>query len=516
MSFVDKLKHAWNAFISEDNTRYPYNYRDIGYSSTYRPDRKYFTNGNERSIITSVYNRIAMDCAAVSIQHVKLDNNKRYIEDVKSGLNNCLTIEANKDQESTAFMQDIVMSLFDEGVVAIVPIDTTSDIKNGTFDIDTMRTGRITNWYPDHVRVEVYNDRKGIKEELILPKSGVAIVENPFYAVMNERNSVLQRLIVKLNLLDAIDEQSGSGKLDLIIQLPYVVKSDARKAQAEKRRLDIETQLSGSKYGIAYTDGTEKVTQLNRSVENNLLTQIEYLTSMLYSQLNIDTSVLNGTANDETMLNYTNRTVAIILTAITKEMERKFLTKTARSQGKALRFYTDPFKLLPISKVADIADKLARNEILTSNEIRQKLGFKPINDGKSDMLRNSNMPNPSPSTGGQEVTPTVETPEESPTSIALEPASNTDPSIDSNEETQVEETQTTESTIANEPASNTDPTLDSDSEDDIVSEYEIVLKNQSGSETKVVYEANSEEDAIKKALDGVDVPKDNIISVRKL
>lgn len=391
MGLLDRLQHAWNAFIGNDILTGS-TYRNLGNSSTYRPDRMYFTKGNERSIVTSVYNRIALDCSLASIKHVKLDDNNRYIEEVNSGLNNCLTLEANKDQSARLFLQDIVMSLFDEGCVAVVPIDTTINPKiSGSYDIESMRTGRIIQWYPDYVQVEVYNDRTGNKENITLPKKQVAIIENPLYSVMNERNSVLQRLIRKLNLLDAVDEQSGSGKLDLIIQLPYVIKTEARRLQAENRRKDIEDQLSGSKYGIAYTDGTERITQLNRSVENNLLKQVEYLTSMLYSQLGITTSILDGSADEKTMMNYMNRTIKPILTAIVDEMQRKFLTKTARTQKQAIRFFNDPFSLIPVTSLADIADKFTRNEIMSTNEIRQIIGMKPVNDPKADELRNKNI-----------------------------------------------------------------------------------------------------------------------------
>lgn len=390
MSILNRLQHAWNAFIGKEKN-IGSRYTDFGYSSTYRPDRVRFTKGNERSIITSVYNRIALDCSSVNINHVRLNYNDRYIEIIKSGLNNCLSMEANKDQQSRAFIQDVIMSLFDEGSIAIVPIDTTIDPELSSYDIDTMRTAKIVQWYPDHVRVNVYNDRTGVREELTFLKKNVAIIENPFYAIMNERNSVLQRLIRKLNILDAIDEQTGSNKLDLIIQLPYVIKTTTRREQAEKRRQDIEQQLAGSKYGIAYTDGTEKITQLNRSVENNLLKQIEYLTSMLYSQLGITTSVLDGTADEKTMLNYMNRTVEPIIAAVVLEMQRKFLTKTARTQKQALKYFNDPFKFVPVSDLAEIADKFTRNEILTSNEIRQVIGMKPSIDPKADELRNKNV-----------------------------------------------------------------------------------------------------------------------------
>ncbi len=392
MGLIDRLQHAWNAFIYNDSNPSGSRYLDLGYSSTYRPDRMYFTKGNERSIVVSVYNRIAIDCSSVNIKHVRLDDNGRFTEVIDSGLNNCLTVEANKDQTARAFMQDVVMSLFDEGCIAIVPIDTTENIYvSGSYDIESLRVGKITQWYPDHVRVEVYNDRIGQKKELIFPKSEVAIIENPLYAIMNEHNSTLQRLIRKLNILDVIDEQSGSGKLDLIIQLPYVIKSEARQKQAEQRRADIEKQLSSSKFGVAYTDGTEKITQLNRSVENNLMSQIEYLTSMLYSQLGITQTVLDGTADEKTMLNYNNRTVVPIENAIVDEMNRKFLTKTARSQKQAIMYFNDPFKLVPVANLADIADKFTRNEIMSSNEIRQIIGLKPAEDPRADELRNKNL-----------------------------------------------------------------------------------------------------------------------------
>lgn len=394
MGILDRLVHAWNAFNGEKETPTYKNDYNIGYSYNYRPDRAYFTKGNERSIVTSVYNRIAIDSSSFNIRHVRLDENGRYIGIVNSGLDNCLSVEANKDQQSRAFVQDIVMSLFDEGCIAVVPIDTSIDIKNGSFDIISLRTAKITQWYPDHVKVNVYNDRTGLKEDLIFPKNKVAIIENPLYAIVNEKNSVLQRLIRKLNLLDAVDEQSGSGKLDLIIQLPYIVKTEARRQQAELRRKDIEDQLSSSKFGVAYTDGTEKITQLNRPVENNLLKQIEYLTSMLFGQLGITASVLDGTADEKTMLNYYNRTIEPILSAIVLEMQRKFLTKTARSQLQSIKYFNDPFKLTPVSNLADIADKFTRNEILSSNEVRQIIGLKPINDPKADELRNKNLNSP--------------------------------------------------------------------------------------------------------------------------
>ena len=388
-----RLKHAWNAFV---NNRDPTaSYRDIGPGYSYRPDRPRLTRGNERSIITSVYNRIALDVAAIDIRHVKLDEDDRFSEIIDSGLNNCLALDANIDQTGRAFIQDAVMSMLDEGCVALVPIETTfNPQQTGSFDINTIRTGKILDWYPKHVRVSVYNERSGKREEIVLPKDTIAIIENPLYAVMNEPNSTMQRLIRKLNLLDAIDEQSGSGKLDLIIQLPYVVKTEARRQQAEARRKDIEMQLAGSKYGIAYTDGTEKITQLNRSVDNNLMKQIEYLTSMLYSQLGITQAVLEGTADEKTMLNYYSRTIEPIIAAIVDEMKRKFLTKTARTRRQSIAFFRDPFKLVPVDNIAEIADKFTRNEIMTSNEIRQKIGMKPSKDPKADKLINSNLNQP--------------------------------------------------------------------------------------------------------------------------
>ena len=388
-SLGSRLKHAWNAFLNRDPTDV---YKNYGLGSAYRPDRVRLTRGNEKSIVTSVYNRVALDCAAINIKHVRLDDNERMTEVIDSGLNSCLNLEANTDQTGRAFVQDVVMSMMDEGCVAIVPTDTTVNPKmSGSYEIETMRTGRIVDWYPEHVKINLYNEQKGLKEDIVLPKRTVAIVENPLYAVINEPNSTMQRLVRKLNLMDVIDEQSGSGKLDLLIQLPYVVKNDLKRAQAEKRRKEIEMQLAGSKYGIAYVDGTEKVTQLNRSVENNLLTQIEYLTSMLYSQLGITQSILDGTANEETMLNYYNRTIEPIVSAIVDEMKRKFLTKTARSQKQSILFFRDPFKLVPVGQIAEIADKFTRNEILTSNEIRQIVGMKPSNDPKADELRNKNL-----------------------------------------------------------------------------------------------------------------------------
>lgn len=388
MSFGSRLKHAWNVFTGNIQI----NYRDLGMSYSYRADRPRMSRGNERSIVTSVYNRIALDVAALNVQHVRLDKNGRFISVIDDGLNNCLTLEANVDQTARSFIQDVVISMFDEGSVAIVPVDTTTDPNvSGSYDIQSLRVGQILDWYPQYIRARVYNEQTGRKEDIVVPKSAVAIVENPLYAVINEPNSTMQRLIRKLNLLDVIDEQSGSGKLDLIIQLPYVIKTEARRQQAENRRKDIENQLSGSKYGIAYTDGTEHITQLNRSVNNNLMSQIEYLTSMLYSQLGITQSILDGTADEKTMLNYNNRTIEPIISAIVDEMKRKFLTKTARSQRQSISFFRDPFKLVPVNDIAEIADKFTRNEIMTSNEIRQIIGMKPSNDPKADELRNKNL-----------------------------------------------------------------------------------------------------------------------------
>lgn len=389
-TLMSRFKTAWNAFRNRDPTLF---YREPGMSYTYRPDRVRFSGGNERSIVTSVYNKIAVDVAALSIKHCRLDDTGRYVKDINSGLNNCLTLEANIDQDGRAFIQDVVMSMFDEGAVAIVPVDANTDPTTGSFDVLTMRTGRIVEWFPRSIKTEVYNDRTGKKEQIILPKRSTAIVENPFYSVMNEPNSTLKRLIRKLNLLDAIDEQSGSGKLDLIIQLPYIVKGETRQKQAEQRRDSIVDQLKGP-YGIAYIDGTEKVTQLNRPIENNLMKQIEYLTNLLYSQIGMTPDVLDGTANEQTMLNYNNRTIEPIASAITGAMKRAFLSKTARSQGQTIMCFRDPFKLVPINNIAEIADKFTRNEILTSNEIRQIIGFKPADDPKADKLVNSNIAQP--------------------------------------------------------------------------------------------------------------------------
>lgn len=393
MKITDRLKHAWNAFTNRDPTD---NLRYTGeYGSSYRPDRPRLSRGNERSIATSVFNRIAMDAASINISHIRTDQNGRFVSYVNSGLNNCLTLEANKDQTGRSFIQDVVLSMLDEGCVAIVPVDTNIDPNQSTsVDILTMRTGKIKEWYPDHVLVTLYNDQKGIEEDIKLAKRTIGIIENPLYSVINEPNSTLQRLIRKLVLLDSVDNQSSSGKLDMIIQLPYVIKTDARRREAEKRKKDLEDQLAGSKYGIGYIDGAEKITQLNRSVENNLMAQIEYLTSMLYSQLGITTSVLDGTADDKTMLNYYNRTVEPILNSIVDEMKRKFLSKTARTQGQTITYMRDPFKLLPLTNLAEIADKFTRNEILSANEIRQSIGMQPSDDPKADKLQNSNMPQP--------------------------------------------------------------------------------------------------------------------------
>ena len=391
VTLSSRIKNAWNAFLSRDPTSL---YKDYGMGSYTRPDRPRLARGNDRSIVTSVFNRIALDVAAINIKHCRLDDNERYQETIDSKLNNCLTLEANIDQTARAFIQDVVISMLGEGCVAIVPVDTTSNPNKGAYDVLSLRTGKIKEWYPTEVKVEVYNERTGKKEDIRISTSAVAIVENPLYAVVNEPNSTLQRLMRKLSLLDTVDEQTSSGKLDLIIQLPYVVKSDARKQQANERRQEIERQLTGSKYGIAYTDGTEKITQLNRPVENNLMKQVEYLTSMLYSQLGITQAVMDGTADEKTMLNYNNRTIEPIVSAIVDEMKRKFLTKTARSQKQTILFFRDPFKLVPINDIAEIADKFTRNEILSSNEIRQIVGFKPSEDPKADQLVNSNISQP--------------------------------------------------------------------------------------------------------------------------
>lgn len=412
MAIKDRFLHAWNAFFSRDPTA---DYKHVGMVYSSRPDRTRFSKGNERSIVTSALNRIAMDAASIDIKHVRLDDNGRYLQDIESSLNSCLSLEANLDQSGRAFRQDIFMSLLDEGSIAIVPVDTSYDPEvTSSYDILTMRTGKVKEWRPSHVKVNVYNERNGQREDVLLSKRNVCLVENPFFSVMNESNSTLKRLVRKLNLLDAIDEQSGSGKLDLIIQLPYIVKTPARQEQAEKRRADIERQLSGSKYGIAYTDGTERITQLNRPVENNLMKQIEFLTSMLYSQLGITQSILDGTADDKTMLNYYYRTIEPIVSAVVDEMKRKFLTKTARSQLQSIAYFRDPFKLVPATEMATIGDTFTRNEIMTSNEVRQIIGMKPSKDPAADELRNKNLSAPS---GGDanstnEISNTEETKEE--------------------------------------------------------------------------------------------------------
>ena len=405
LTIGSRLKHAFNAFMNRDPTGN--DFQDTGPGYSYRPDRPRFTRGNERTIVTSIYNRIALDVATIGISHCRIDANGRFIENINSSLNNCLTVEANIDQTGRAFMQDVVMSMLDEGSVAIVPVDTTFDpAKTNSYDILTMRTGKIIEWFPKHVKVRLYNERTGKQEEIKLPKSNVAIIENPLYAVMNEPNSTMQRLVKKLSLLDAIDEQSGAGKLDMIIQLPYVIKSEARRKEVNRRRKEIEDQLSGSKYGIAYADGTEKIVQLNRSLDNNLMKQIEYLTTTLYGQLGISQSILEGTADEQTLLNYNSQTIEPIISAIVDEMKRKFLTKTARSQNQTIKFFRDPFKLVPINNIAEIADKFTRNEILTSNEIRQIIGMKPSDDPKADKLINSNLNQPEEQLENQESEPT--------------------------------------------------------------------------------------------------------------
>ena len=406
MSLRERIRRSWNVFLNNRDPTTNY-YIDSGAGYSYRPDRTRFTRGNERSIVTAVFNRIAIDVADLDIRHVKLDADDRFQSEIPSSLNSCLSLEANIDQTSRAFIQDVVMSMCDEGCVAMVPVDTDVDLNDtDSYDILSMRVGRIVEWRPRHVKVRVYNDRTGYKEEVVMPKRAVGIIENPLYAIMNEPSSTMQRLIRKLNLLDAIDEQSGSGKLDLIIQLPYVIKTEARRQQAENRRKDIEMQLAGSKYGIAYTDGTERITQLNRPVENNLMKQIEYLTNMLYSQLGITQSIMDGTADEQTMLNYHTRTIGPIVSALVDELKRKFLTKTARTQKQSIMFFRDPFKLVPVKDMAEISDKFTRNEIVSSNEIRQKIGMKPSDDPKADQLVNSNISQP---TGKSE--PQIDTPD---------------------------------------------------------------------------------------------------------
>lgn len=390
-SFGSRLKRALNVFMNKDPTT---SYWHVGSGSYYRPDRARYGVGNERSIVTSVYNRIALDASAIDVRHVELDENGRFLSDVESGLNRCFTLEANIDQTGRAFIQDAVMSMLDEGCIGIVATDIDVDDRTGETDVLSLRVGKVEEWYPQYVRILLYNECTGRRESLLLPKKQVAVVENPLYAVINEPNSTMQRLIRKLNLLDVVDEQSGSGKLDLIIQLPYVIKTDARRRQAEQRRKDIEEQLAGSKYGIAYTDGTERVTQLNRAVENNLMTQIEYLTSMLYSQLGITQSILDGSADDRAMLNYYNRTIEPILSAIIDAMKRTFLSEQARNEHQSIMFFRDPFKLAPVNEISEMADKLTRNEILSSNEVRQLIGRKPSEDPRADELRNKNLSAP--------------------------------------------------------------------------------------------------------------------------
>jgi hypothetical protein len=401
-AITDRLKHAWNAFVNWDENRRLYDY---GTSYGGRPDRTRLSITNERSIISSIYTRLSIDVSGIEVRHVRLDDKDRYVEDVDSGLNNCLTVEANIDQAARHFRQDIAMTLFGEGVAAIVPVDTTINPSvSGSFDIKTLRVGTIVGWHPRHVRVSLYNEDRGRREEITLEKKFVAIVENPLYAVMNEPNSTLQRLIRTLNRLDSVDEQSASGKLDMIIQLPYVIKTETRRQQAEQRRKDIEFQLKGSQYGIAYTDGAEKITQLNRPAENNLMERVKYLVGMLYAQLGLTEEVMNGTADEKAMLNYSNRTIEPILAAITEAMKRAFLTKTARSQRQSIAYFRNPFKLVPIEDIAEIADKFTRNEILSANEIRSVIGLRPSSDPKADELRNSNMPAPSEPTSTPQTT----------------------------------------------------------------------------------------------------------------
>lgn len=390
MAITDRIKHAWNAFMNKDPTYY----YDTGPGYSVRPDRPRFSRGNERSIVTALYNRIALDVAAIKIQHVANDDEGRFLNVINSGLNRCITTEANIDQTGRAFIQDIVMSMMDEGCIAVVPIDSERNIVSNTYeDIYTMRTGKILEWFPEHVRVRVYNEKVGRKEDIVISKRMVAIIENPLYAVMNEPNSTLQRLIRKLNLLDAVDEKNSSGKLDLIIQLPYVIRTEARRKQAEERRRDIERQLIGSKYGIAYTDGSERITQLNRPIENNLMVQIEYLTNMLFSQLGMTQSILDGTADEKTMLNYNSRTIEPIVSAIVDAFTIRFLSDVAMDDNQAILFFHDPFKLVPVTNLAEMADKFIRNEIMSANEFRQIIGLRPSDNPKADELRNPNIRN---------------------------------------------------------------------------------------------------------------------------
>lgn len=392
MSFIDRLKHAWDAFNSRDSFVTDYNYVSLGQSSSYRPDRVALSKGAEKSLITSVYTRIALDCADTRIEHVRLDDKGRYIETLDTGLNNCLTLEANKDQSAWSLVEDIVLSMFDEGDVAVLPVKTDINPKNtSSFEILALRTGKILEWYPDHVKIRAYDGESGQMKDAVWPKSKVAIIENPFREIMNAPNSTVKRLGRKLAILDAIDEQSGAGKLDLIIQLPYAIKGELKRAEAEKRRKDLQEQLKDGQYGVAYTDGTEHVIQLNRPLENNLMKQIEYLVNLAYSQLGITTGIMDGTADANTMMNYQSRVIGLIMTVITTEFRRKFLTKTARSQKQSIVFFKDPFKIIPIEKLADIADKFTRNEIITSNEMRQIVGLKPVQDPEADELRNKNL-----------------------------------------------------------------------------------------------------------------------------
>lgn len=430
-SFSDRIKHAWNAFTNRDESERPY----VGnYVSSYgRPDRpRRLVTRESGTIISSIYNRIGIDVAAVGMFHVRTDDQKRYLEDVDSGLNNCLTLEANIDQAARQFRQDVAMTVLDEGCAAVVPVDTTvSPLESGGYDIKTLRVGRVVGWFPKHVTVNLYNEARGLREDITLPKKTVAIVENPLYSVMNEPNSTLQRLVHKLSLLDAVDEQSASGKLDIIIQLPYVIKSESKRQQAEQRRKDIEFQLKGSKYGIAYTEATEKVTQLNRPAENNLMTQVQYLTDTLYAQLGLTPEIMNGTADEKTMLNYFSRTIEPLLDSIVEAMRRTFLTKTARTQGHTIMYFRDPFKFVPIGGeggIADIADKFARNEITSSNEIRQAIGMKPRPEPKADMLINSNMPQAD--TGLEVPPPEEEEPPDPAVDDMLEDLSNTEAELD--------------------------------------------------------------------------------------
>lgn len=391
MSFTDRLSHAWNAFLGRDPTKELTRVSDLGYSSYYQPDRPVLTRGNDRSIVNAIYTRIAIDVAQRSIVHAEVDENGRYVKEIDSYLNECLKLSANIDQTGRAFIEDAVITMLDSGVVVLTPIETTVNPDLNAFDVKDIRVGRVQEWYPQHIRIKVYNEKTGQKEEIVVPKDTVAIIENPLYSIMNDYNSILQRLIRKLNLLDTIDEHSGSGKLDLIIQLPYIIRSDARRSQAEERRKDIEKQLTDTKYGIAYTDGTEKITQLNRPVENNIMKQVEYLTSMLYGQLGMPDTVFNGTADERTMLNYINRTIEPILSALTNEMTRKFLSSNARTRGQRIMFFEQPLGLMTATNLAQIADTLTRNEILSSNELRAQLGFKPVDDPRADELRNKNL-----------------------------------------------------------------------------------------------------------------------------